>query len=250
MYPYRRSNQRKRTRPNPRRNKASSRRLPSSARELLPLMQPATKALAQVLAGNTKSSGQFVHARNVVERADQMIAEKQLDRLTLRDREEFLEQLARLKLTVNDAEEEFGPLEPEGDEDGGEGEGDGDEAPDGAADVQEQDPAELEAERERAEVEAAEQRERLKRVALALMSPSTEAPPPRRPTGPSTEDYQPPAESASRAVRPRRESTASKTGTKTAGAARRPRITLRSSEREAAADAPAEGDEHGVASDG
>ncbi len=186
MFPYRRGNQRKRSKGNaPRRPKGGGgRRLPGSARELLPLLQPTTKALAQVLAGNTKASGQFVHARNVVERADQLIAEQQVERLGLRDREEFLEQLARLKLTVNDAEEEFGSDvadAEETDEDGETFAADG-------ADVEEEevDEAVLEARRAAAEAEAAaraeaeakaeaERHERLRRVALALMQPTAEA---------------------------------------------------------------------------
>ena len=194
MFPYRRGAQRKRSKGNPpRRPKGGGgRRLPGSARELLPLLQPTTKALAQVLAGNTKASGQFVHARNVVERADQLIAEQQVERLGLRDREEFLEQLARLKLTVSDAEEEFGVDvlgESEGD---GESEGEGDdeaETSDGdetAADEGEVDEEALAARRAEAEAQAraeaearareeaaaeAERQERLRRVALALMQP-------------------------------------------------------------------------------
>ena len=46
----------------------ANRRIPGSAAELLGMMQPTTKALAQMLAGNTKTSGQLVHARNVLAR--------------------------------------------------------------------------------------------------------------------------------------------------------------------------------------
>lgn len=246
MYPYRRNNQRKRSRTGTRRNKSAGRRLPGSARELLPLMQPATKALAQVLAGNTKPSGQFVYARSMAERADQMIAEKQLDRLTMRDREEFLEQLARLKLTVTDAEDEFGPLEVAGEGDGEDEAAEGDEAP--AIEVEE-DPEALEEERRRAEAEAAEQRERLKRVALALMSPSTATEPAREPlAGPSIDAYQPRDESAA-AGRPRRDAAATRSAARAASTPRRPRITLRSSDRDAVDAKNADGEEHGVASD-
>jgi len=230
MYPYRRNNQRKRNRSNnSRRNKASGRRLPGSARELLPMLQPATKSLAQVLAGNTKASGQFVHARNVVERADQLVAEKQLDRMSVRDREEFLEQLARLKLTVTDAEEEFGPLEEE--EDDG-AETDADAAPD-AADEEPVDEEALRAQQEedqrRAEAEAAEQQARLRRVAMALMAPSGDVPVAKR-GAPEHEDFMPADDEAPPASRPRREP--SGRGGARNGASRRPRITLRAQERD------------------
>lgn len=69
------------------------------------MMQPATKALAQVLVGNTRASGQFVHARNILEQADQMVQDRAVDRMPPRLREDFLEQLARLKLTISDAAE-------------------------------------------------------------------------------------------------------------------------------------------------
>jgi hypothetical protein len=245
MYPYRRSNQRKRNRNNTaRRNKGGGgRRLPGSARELLPMLQPATKALAQVLAGNAKASGQFVHARNVVDRADQFVAEKQLERMSARDREEFLEQLARLKLTVTDAEEEFGPIEAEDDED--EAEGEDEAAPEEAEEVDDETRrAQEEEERKRAEAEATEERERLRRVALALMTPSSEPPPPKR-GAPEHEDYLADAEQAP-ASRPRR-GTARGAG-RGSGGTRRPRITLRSQEPTGETDAQ-RGDE-GVVSDG
>src|SRR3954470_5770228 len=81
------------------------RRIPGSAAELLPMLQPTTKALAQMLAGNTKSSGQLVHARNILAQAQRLVEERQVDRLPPMQREEFLEQLARLKLTLADADE-------------------------------------------------------------------------------------------------------------------------------------------------
>jgi hypothetical protein len=80
--------------------------LPNSARELLPLMQPATKALAQVLAGRSAASGQLGHAQALAAHADRLIAERAHNRLTPAEREEFFEQLARLKLTLTDAEVE------------------------------------------------------------------------------------------------------------------------------------------------
>jgi hypothetical protein len=80
--------------------------LPNSARELLPLLQPATKALAQVLAGRSAASGQFGHAQALAAHADRLVAERAHNRLTPAEREEFFEQLARLKLTLTDAEVE------------------------------------------------------------------------------------------------------------------------------------------------
>ena len=79
---------------------------PGSAAELLPMMQPSTKALAQMLAGNTKTSGQLVHARSVLAQANRMVEERLPDRLPPAAREQFFEQLALLKLTIADAEED------------------------------------------------------------------------------------------------------------------------------------------------
>lgn len=83
----------------------AGRRIPGSAAELLGMMQPTTKALAQMLAGNTKISGQLVHARNVLAQANRMVDERMPDRLPPAAREQFFEQLALLKLTIADAEE-------------------------------------------------------------------------------------------------------------------------------------------------
>lgn len=107
MYPYRRNGPKKRGkgghgRPN---RGDGGRRVPGSAGELLSQLQPTTKALAQMLAGNTKTSGQLVHARNVLAQAQRHIDERSIDRLPPAHREEFLEQLARLKLTLADADE-------------------------------------------------------------------------------------------------------------------------------------------------
>ncbi len=103
MFPYRRP--KKRPKGGSRRQRdGNGRRVPQSAAELLPLLQPATKSLAQMLAGNVKASGQAVHARNVLAQAERLVAERAVDRLPPAAREEFFEQLARLKLTVADAE--------------------------------------------------------------------------------------------------------------------------------------------------
>lgn len=80
------------------------RRLPGGIREVMTALQPATKALAQMLAGNTRSSGQLAHARNLLAQAQRLVDERQLDRVPPLEREEFLELLARLKLTITDAE--------------------------------------------------------------------------------------------------------------------------------------------------
>lgn len=110
MFPYRRGNK-KRNRnvaPSRRGRDGGGRGGPSSVHELLPLLQPATKALAQLLAGNTRPSGQLHHARDILSEAERLIDDRQIDRMIPAHREEFLEQVARLKLTVADAESAFG----------------------------------------------------------------------------------------------------------------------------------------------
>jgi hypothetical protein len=108
MFPYRRPGQKKRPRnvAGGRNKFKDGRRLPGSPRELLSLLQPATKALAQMLVGKSQASGQLVHARGVLAQAQQMVEDRVVDRMTPADREEFLEQLARLRLTIADAEAE------------------------------------------------------------------------------------------------------------------------------------------------
>ncbi len=104
MFPYRRGNGKKRSRGNNKRGReGGQRRSSGSPHELLSVMQSATKALAQVLVGNTKPSGQLVHARNILEQADQLVQDRVVDRMPPQAREDFLEQLARLKLTISDA---------------------------------------------------------------------------------------------------------------------------------------------------
>ncbi|HET6521973.1 MAG TPA: hypothetical protein VFG47_19450, partial [Geminicoccaceae bacterium] len=108
MFPYRRPGQKKR--PKNIANRGGKPKgpppkgMPASARELLPMLQPATKALAQMLAGRSQQSGQYGHARAVLARAERLVAERATDRLNPAEREEFFEQLARLKLTIADAE--------------------------------------------------------------------------------------------------------------------------------------------------
>jgi hypothetical protein len=112
MFPYRRNGPKKRGKGGGGRRhheggggNGAGRRVPGSAAELLPMLQPTTKALAQMLAGNTKMSGQLVHARNILAQANRLVDERMVDRLPPAAREEFFEQLARLKLTIADAEE-------------------------------------------------------------------------------------------------------------------------------------------------
>jgi hypothetical protein len=110
MFPFRRGGGKKRGKGGPGQrhphlHPRDGRRVPGSAGDLLPMLQPTTKALAQMLAGNTKSSGQLVHARNILAQAQRLVDERQVDRLPPMQREEFLEQLARLKLTLADADE-------------------------------------------------------------------------------------------------------------------------------------------------
>ena len=110
MFPYRRGGGKKRGKPNGggRRQGGPSggRRIPNSAQELLGVLQPTTKSLAQVLAGNTRASGQLVHARNVLGQAERLIDDRAVDRLSPMQREDFFEQVARLKLTLADADRE------------------------------------------------------------------------------------------------------------------------------------------------
>jgi hypothetical protein len=107
IFPYRRHGPKKRVKHGPNRKpRGPQKGLPNSARDLLPMLQPATKALAQVLAGRTGASGQLGHARTMLAQAERMIAERAHNRLTPAEREEFFEQLARLKLTLADADAE------------------------------------------------------------------------------------------------------------------------------------------------
>lgn len=107
IFPYRRHGPKKRVKHGPNRKpRGPQKGLPNSARDLLPMLQPATKALAQVLAGRAGASGQLGHARTMLAQAERMIAERAHNRLTPAEREEFCEQLARLKLTLADADAE------------------------------------------------------------------------------------------------------------------------------------------------
>lgn len=106
MFPFRRHGPKKRNKGAARRSRGPQRPLPNSARDLLPMLQPATKALAQMLAGRTGASGQLNHARNLLAHAERLIDDRLHNRLIPAEREEFFEQLARLRLTLADADAE------------------------------------------------------------------------------------------------------------------------------------------------
>lgn len=107
MFLYRRQGPKKRAKPSaPRKNRGPQKGLPNSARDLLPLIQPATKALAQMLAGRSGASGQLGHARAVLAQTERLVSDRAHNRLNPAEREEFFEQIARLKLTLADAETE------------------------------------------------------------------------------------------------------------------------------------------------
>lgn len=108
MFLYRRQGPKKRAKAGgpPRKNRGPQKGLPNSARDLLPLIQPATKALAQMLAGRSGVSGQLGHARAMLAQTDRLIADRAHNRLNPAEREEFFEQVARLKLTLADADSE------------------------------------------------------------------------------------------------------------------------------------------------
>jgi hypothetical protein len=106
MFPYRRHGAKKRSKGAAHKSRGPQRPLPNSARDLLPMLQPATKALAQMLAGRAGASGQLNHARNLLGHAERLISDRVHNRLTPAEREEFFEQLARLRLTLADADAE------------------------------------------------------------------------------------------------------------------------------------------------
>ena len=119
MFPYRRGGKKRQKGGPPGRHgghqdRGGQRRMGGGAYDVLNLMPSTTKALAQMLAGNTRASGQLAHARNILAQAERMIDERQIDRLMPIDRESFLEQLARLKLTLAAADEaQLEEAEPE-----------------------------------------------------------------------------------------------------------------------------------------
>jgi hypothetical protein len=116
MFPYRRHGAKKRSKGAARKPRGPQRPLPNSARDLLPMLQPATKALAQMLAGRTGVSGQLNHARNLLAHAERLIDDRVHNRLIPAEREEFFEQLARLRLTLADADAEAQVQAAEGQE--------------------------------------------------------------------------------------------------------------------------------------
>jgi hypothetical protein len=170
MFPFRRHGAKKRSKGAARRSRGPQRPLPNSARDLLPLLQPATKALAQMLAGRTGASGQLNHARNLLAHAERLIDDRMHNRLIPAEREEFFEQLARLRLTLADADAE---------------------AEVRAAEEQE----------EKAPPPPPVGQERLKEMALALSRPERDRSGPRRPSdqtdaGPDAERPDSPAANA------------------------------------------------------
>jgi hypothetical protein len=106
MFPYRKHGGKRRSKGQSHKPRGAHRPLPNSARDLLPMLQPATKALAQMLAGRAGVSGQLNHARNLLAHAERLINDRVHNRLIPAEREEFFEQLARLRLTLADAEAE------------------------------------------------------------------------------------------------------------------------------------------------
>lgn len=106
MFPYRRHGGKKRSRGPAHKSRGAQRPLPNSARDLLPMLQPATKALAQMLAGRAGASGQLNQARSLLAHAERLISDRVHNRLNPAEREEFFEQLARLRLTLADADSE------------------------------------------------------------------------------------------------------------------------------------------------
>lgn len=149
MFPYRRHGAKKRSKGPAHKSRGPQRPLPNSARDLLPMLQPATKALAQMLAGRAGVSGQLNHARNLLAHAERLINDRVHNRLIPAEREEFFEQLARLRLTLADADAE----------------------------------AEVQAAEEQVEKEPPRPvaQERLKEMALALSRPERDRLPPLRP---------------------------------------------------------------------
>ncbi|MGI9435884.1 MAG: hypothetical protein ACR2Q4_13835 [Geminicoccaceae bacterium] len=59
-----------------------------------------------MLAGRSAASGQLGHARAVLAQTERLLADRAHNRLNPVEREEFFEQVARLRLTISDAESE------------------------------------------------------------------------------------------------------------------------------------------------
>jgi hypothetical protein len=107
MFPFRRQGPKKRNKNNnPRKARGPQKALPNSARDMVGALQQATKALAQMLAGRSNPSGQVAYAQSALAHAERLIGDRQHNRLNPSEREEFFEQLARLRLTIADAESE------------------------------------------------------------------------------------------------------------------------------------------------
>ena len=93
MFPFRRHGAKKRSKGPGRKSRGPQRPLPNSARDLLPMLQPATKALAQVLAGRAGASGQLNHARNLLAHAERSRLEGKADPERWRAAAEAMERL-------------------------------------------------------------------------------------------------------------------------------------------------------------
>lgn len=74
--------------------------------DLVSQMKSATKSLAQFLAGHTRVSGQYKHAVNVLARVEEQLERRPVESMRPTEKEDVLEHLARLKLTIADAEED------------------------------------------------------------------------------------------------------------------------------------------------
>ena len=170
MFPYRRHGGKRRSKGPSHKSRGPQRPLPNSARDLLPMLQPATKALAQMLAGRAGVSGQLNHARNLLAHAERLINDRVHNRLIPAEREEFFEQLARLRLTLADADAE----------------------------------AEVQAAEEQVEKEPPRPvaHERLKEMALALSRPDRERLPPPRPAEDSENPRSEPSAPAAHNAKP------------------------------------------------
>lgn len=103
-FPFRRSGGKKRPKSNKGRGNGNNyRSLPGNLGDLMSVMPSATKAVAQLISGNTRPSGQVAHARSVLAKAQKAIDDRLTERLQPAIKDDFLEQVALLRLTLADA---------------------------------------------------------------------------------------------------------------------------------------------------
>ena len=104
-FPYRRGSGKKRPKNGKQRagGGANYRSLPGNIGDLMSVMPAATKSVAQFISGNTRPSGQVAHARGVLAKAQRAIDDRLTERLQPAIKEEFLEHVALLRLTLADA---------------------------------------------------------------------------------------------------------------------------------------------------